>query len=87
MQKSPFVDFRMRKSTKDRIKPYGYYFIQQISGLLSVNRQPKSGRDKMWQGLQEIYSSCNRISSECQLIKAPLQEWHEKKESPEELQN
>ena len=47
MQKSPFVDFRMRKSTKDRIKPYGYYFIQQISGLLSVNRQPKSGRDSV----------------------------------------
>jgi len=41
----------------------------------------------MWQGLQEIYSFCNRISSEYQLIKAPLQEWHEKKESPEELQN
>jgi len=39
------VDFRMRKSTKGRIKPYGYNCIQPISGLLSLTCQLKSGRD------------------------------------------
>ena len=80
LQKSPFVDFRMRKSTKDRIKPYGYYFIQQISGLLSVNRQPKSGRDTLLHVLQEILNSCHSISIENQLIKMLLQVWHWKTE-------
>ncbi len=73
MQKSHIVEFRMRKSTKDRIKPYGYYFIQQISGLLSVNRQPKSGRDKVWQMWQEISGSCHRNISELQHVTGPLQ--------------
>ena len=46
MPKSPLVDFRMRKSTKGRIKPYGYNLKQPILGLSSLTSQPKSGRDK-----------------------------------------
>ena len=35
----------MRKSTKGRIKPYGYNLKQPILGLSSLTSQPKSGRD------------------------------------------
>jgi hypothetical protein len=43
----------MRKSTKGRIKPYGYNCIQPISGLLSLTSQLKSGRDRWWQECKE----------------------------------
>ena len=47
LPKSPLVDFRMRKSTKGRIKPYGYNLKQPILGLSSLTSQPKSGRDSV----------------------------------------
>ena len=47
LRTKPLVDFRMRKSTKGRIKPYGYNCIQHISGLLSLTSQLKSGRDSV----------------------------------------
>ena len=49
MRTKPLVDFRMRKSTKGRIKPYGYNCIQPISGLLSLTSQLKSGRDNVFE--------------------------------------
>jgi hypothetical protein len=54
----------MRKSTKGRIKPYGYNLKQPILGLSSLTSQLKSGRDNGGTVKAIFLPSCHPFSSD-----------------------